>query len=98
MSPAPCPWLEDGSTPCGRFRNPEPIDATVAERGCDISVAARVVGMVSPQRAELSRIRSGLLGSEGVSVVRFVADCGPMQVIRLPSPSHEPSLMAGFST
>jgi hypothetical protein len=97
MSPAPYPWLEDGSNPCDRYRDPEPTDVRVAERGCDISVAARVDGIGSPQHAELSRIRSGLLGNEGAAVVHVVNDSGRVQVIGPSAHVSESSRMAGFS-
>jgi hypothetical protein len=97
MSPAPYPWLEDGSNPCGRYRDPDPTDVTVAEHGCDISVAARGDGIGSPQDAELSRIRSGLLGTPGVAVVDVVIDSGPVQAIRPSAHAPKASRMAGVS-
>ena len=97
MSPAPSIWVEDGSIPCSWYRNLEATAVTVADRMCRIRAAARVVGIGSPDRAELSRIRSGLLSNEGGPVVRCGAAGDPVQVIRRPTLVPKASLMAGFS-
>lgn len=76
-------WIEEGCIQCGWCQNLEPAVFFVSGDGCVIRAEARRDLVQGPNRDEQSRLRPGLLDSEGVNFMRFIADGCPVQVIKL---------------
>jgi ferredoxin len=86
-------WIDEGCIQCGWCQNLEPAVFFVSEEGCVIRAEARRDDIQGTNREEQSRLRPGVLDSDGVSFMRFIADGCPVQVIKLSADVPEAVLL-----